>query len=399
MAAPTHRLVASHALAAVAMAMPWPALLAATWVVTGSEVWLGVVGAVRMAPYVGLSWLAGSLGDRLPRLRLLRAVTWLRAVLLTGCAVLLAADQVAAAVVVATLVVAVGTPAYPALAAAVPALAGRRSDQVTSLLVTAEVSAFVVGPAIGGLLLGPVGGLASVQLAAALAVGAALLLPGAGTGSGPTAAALPVRGLFRVVVRSPGAVRAMVAVAVVNAVEAALGLALFTLAVLSWRSGATDFGLATAALGFGALGAPVLHLLARGLGVAVLLTACGLVAVALSPSVVPALLPLALVGTAGTQVECEATAVLQREVPDRARAFALGLADTVMVSAAMVGAALAPWLAVLVGPRVLVLGLGLVALALLPLTRAAAVRRPSSEPYASYADRHPVPQPDRTPAG
>lgn len=399
MAAPTHRLVASHALAAVAMAMPWPALLAATWVVTGSEVWLGVVGAVRMAPYVGLSWLAGSLGDRLPRLRLLRAVTWLRAVLLTGCAVLLAADQVAAAVVVATLVVAVGTPAYPALAAAVPALAGRRSDQVTSLLVTAEVSAFVVGPAIGGLLLGPVGGVASVQLAAALAVGAALLLPSTGTGSAPAAAALPVRGLFRVVARSPGAVRAMVAVAVVNAVEAALGLALFTLAVLSWRSGATDFGLATAALGFGALGAPVLHLLARGFGVAVLLTACGLVAVALSPSVVPALLPLALVGTAGTQVECEATAVLQREVPDRARAFALGLADTVMVSAAMVGAALAPWLAVLVGPRVLVLGLGLVALALLPLTRTAAVRRPSSQSYPSYADPHPVPQPDRTPAG
>jgi MFS family permease len=54
----------------------------------------------------------------------------------------------------AVITVAVGTPAYPAAAAAMPSLAGRRSSQLTSFLVTAEVSAFVVGPALGGLLVG-----------------------------------------------------------------------------------------------------------------------------------------------------------------------------------------------------------------------------------------------------
>lgn len=243
-----------------------------------------------------------------------------------------------------------------------PALAGRRSEQVTSLLVTAEVNAFVVGPAVGGLLLGPLGGTASVA---------------------PTpVAAGRGHGLLADVTRAPGALRALVAVAVVNAVEAALGLALVTLTVVAWRSGETDYGLATAALGFGALAAPLLHRLARGFRVAVLLTGCALVAVALTPSVVPALLPLALDGTAGTQVECEATAVLQCDVPDRVRAFALGLADTVMVTAAMVGAALAPWLASAIGPRALVVLLAVATATLLPLTRI-----PASQPREALAVR------------
>jgi hypothetical protein len=69
------RLIASHTCAAIAMAMPWPALLVMTWSATHSELWLGVVGAARMAPYVVLSWLAGALGDRVPRLWLLRVST------------------------------------------------------------------------------------------------------------------------------------------------------------------------------------------------------------------------------------------------------------------------------------------------------------------------------------
>jgi hypothetical protein len=45
------------------------------------------------------------------------------------------------------------------------------------------------------------------------------------------------------------------------------------------------------------------------------------------------------------------TMVLQRDVPDSARAFALGLADTVMMSAALVGTGIAPFLASQLGPR------------------------------------------------
>jgi hypothetical protein len=87
--APVERLILAHGTASVAMALPWPALLVVTWSSTHSDVWLGVAGAARMAPYVALSRLAGALGDRMPRVRLLRVSTWLRAGLLIVAALLL----------------------------------------------------------------------------------------------------------------------------------------------------------------------------------------------------------------------------------------------------------------------------------------------------------------------
>ncbi len=346
------RLVASHALAAVAMAMPWPALLAATWSSTHSEIWLGVAGAARMAPYVALSWLAGTLGDRMPRLRLLRVATVTRALLLVGCAVLLGQGLVLAAVVAATLVVAVGTPAYPALAAAMPRLAGHRTEVVTGWLVTVEVAAFVVGPALGGLLLGPVGAGGTAVVAAVVGATAVVVLPGTAGDARPDAAGRqPAGAMVRQVAAAPGALRAVATVAGLNAVLAAAALGLLPLAMQQWDGGSGDFGLATAALGFGALAAPVLYRFAPGLRAAAALTATGLVGVALSPTMAAAVVPLALAGTAGTRVECAATAVIQHAVPDRVRAFALGMTDTAMVTAAMVAAAAAPWLAGALGPR------------------------------------------------
>jgi hypothetical protein len=79
--------------------------------------------------------------------------------------------------------------------------------------------------------------------------------------------------------------------------------------------------------------------------------AAGLLAAQLSPTLAVAVLPLALVGMAGTQVECAATGTIQRTVPDRVRAFALGVTDTAMVTAAMLAAVATPWLADLLGPR------------------------------------------------
>ena len=68
------------------------------------------------------------------------------------------------------------------------------------------------------------------------------------------------------------------------------------------------------------------------------------------PGMAAAAGPLAVAGASGTVVECVSTEVLQRSLPDRMRAFALGLADAVMVAAAMLGALVAPWLASMLGP-------------------------------------------------
>ena len=125
------------------------------WERAGDGWVLGVAGAARMLPYVALSWAAGRLADRYARDRIVRLTLLARLGLLFGVAAALAVGQTWLALVAATLAIAVATPAYPALAAAMPGLAGRQTERATSLLVTCEVASFVVGPALGGLLLAP----------------------------------------------------------------------------------------------------------------------------------------------------------------------------------------------------------------------------------------------------
>jgi len=81
------------------------------------------------------------------------------------------------------------------------------------------------------------------------------------------------------------------------------------------------------------------------------------------PGVAAAVGPLAVAGAAGTVVECVSTEVLQRSVPDRVRAFSLGLADSVMVLAAMIGALIAPSPASLMGAPALFAATGLILIA------------------------------------
>ena len=89
---------------------------------------------------------------------------------------------------------------------------------------------------------------------------------------------------------------------------------------------------------FGALAAPVLARLVRlsctrwlvVLGAAVLV-------VAFTPVPWSALPMLALVGATGVVIESLLTGTIQDAVPDRYRAGALGLADTIMVGACLVG--------------------------------------------------------------
>jgi MFS family permease len=354
---PGSRIVASHALAATAMSMPWPFLLAEVWSATGSDSWLGVTGAARMAPYVALSASAGIMADRFSRSSVLRWSTIARAGLLVAMAAALLGGQLALAVVLAVLTVAAGTPSYPAAVAALPGLAGPRTARLTSLLVTAEVAAFVVGPAVGGLLLGLSDGRWSIVLSAGLALAAWPLLRGVRAPRGSVAGSAPTVGRLSTVLQAPGVPVAVALVALDNLVESAASIGLLTLSHEHWGTGNSGFGIATAALGFGALAAPLFGTFLRMRG-ALLVSGTGLALSGALPSAVAAAGPLAVAGASGTVVECSCTEVLQRSVPDRARAFALGLADAIMVLAAMLGALIAPGLASRVGPVPLFLGLG-----------------------------------------
>ncbi len=359
---PGSRLLISHALAATAMATPWPLLLTQVWTATQDELFLGLAGAARMLPYVLLSPFAGILADRMRRSTVLRWSTATRAVSLAACALALLAGRVDLGVFFATLTVALGAPAYPAAVAAMPQLAGARTGRVTSLLVTAEAAAFVVGPAVGGLLLSAGWGMSALGLSLAATAAAWLLLRRLHTQTAVQTSVTPSAGRLRTVLGAPGVAAAIAVVACMNFVEAFVAVSLLGMSYETWLQGDSGYGIAIAALGFGSLAAPLL-ILRFGLRGSLVLTATGFGAAGIAPTAAMAAAPLAVAGGAGTVVECVCTDVLQQAVPDRIRAFALGLADGVMVLAAMIGTLVAPFVVSVAGAPITFAGAGLLVLA------------------------------------
>ena len=372
MRAPT-RILVSHALAATAMGAAWPLLLAAVWAGTGSAWWLGAAGAARMAPYVLCSWWVGHFADRVSRSRIVLGTLVARVLLLAAGGLSLWADRLGLAVLFSALVVAAATPAYPALVAGLPAVPGARA-RTTEWLVTIEVCSFVVGPAIGGLLLGV------PELVIPLATGATAVawllmrgvdLPAPGRAPGRTRT-----GWRAVLAASPQARRTLGLLAMINFVLAGVGIALLPMATDDWSapwSTEAAFGIGTAVLGFGALGAPLLLRLGRGpvrrtlCGLA--LMAGGIVLLGLAPAAVVALPALGLIGAAAVHAEGNATRHLQDLIPDDSRASVFGLGDTAMVGAALAGSLAAPPLAEIVGARVLLVAVALALVAMSGLIR------------------------------
>lgn len=399
------RLLVAHGLSAIALGVAWPALMVAVWAQTHSAAWLGIAGAARMAPYVLLSWLAGRYADRYPRRLMVRGSLVGRLVLLTGMAVALAGGSAGIAVAFASLAVAAGTPAYPALAAEMPSLAGTANETATGVLVTCEVAAFFVGPALGGALLGVgltmhAGWIAVATTATALALVVPVTWVRVGAGTRPTTSTAGGRTSVVALLRvDRAALAAMVALVVNNAVGGAVAIGLLPLARDGWSAGPSGYGVGTAALGLGALAVPLLlhrtGLSARSARWAALAMAGTLGAVAMSTHVGWAVVPLVVAGAAAVYIEAVATGVLQERAPDSARSSVLGLADSLMVAAAALSSAVTPWLAGLVGARALLVVWALSAAAMLALFPS--VREVGRATAAARVDRR-VPA-QRSPAG
>jgi MFS family permease len=394
--APVHRLLLSHAMASLGMSLSWPLLLVLVWERVGGtphgDLVLGLAGAARMLPYVLLSWATGMLADRFRRDRLLHATLASRTVLLGVSAIAVALDSLLVAVLAAGLAVACGTPAYPALAAAMPGVAGASRRRATELLVTIEVASFVVGPAVGGLLLGPATRELVPLLAVCVTVLAAVPLQGIRLSRpvrGPAVARRTAAGPLSALRASGPATRAVEVAGLLNAVASALVLALIPIAESSWRGGAADYGLAAGMFGFGALAAPALWRLGSTttsrarLGLVVL--GGSLVVVPLAPAVGGAVAPLLVAGAATVHIEGALTETIQDAVPDDQRAGILGLTDSVMVAAALLASLVTPTLASVVGARPLVAGLALTcaAAAALPAARRHRHRQRQPQPVVS----------------
>jgi hypothetical protein len=165
---------------------------------------------------------------------------------------------------------------------------------------------------------------------------------------------------------APAARKAIAVMAATNFVIALVAVALLPLAIQGWSSDAAGYGLATGVLGFAAFGAPLLRRLGRtpehSIRWGLLLLALGLALVVPVPSVGWALAPLALAGAATVSIEAGATAVLQEHVRDEVRATVLGINDTVIIAAALVGSLVAPVAVELLGGGWLLGGLAVIVL-------------------------------------
>jgi transmembrane secretion effector len=382
---PVGRLLTAYGCGALATGLPWPLLLVLVWDQYGDGphgAWaVGLAGAARMAPYVVLSWAVGSLGDHVRRDRLVRVTMVLRLAFLALGVLAVADEQVGLGILGVALAVTAGTPTYPAIAASMPRLAGLGRARATELLVTIEVGSWVVGPALGGLLLTSPLRSWTLVVSVALAGLACLLATGISLPGPVERAPDAVAGMLRAVVRCRPAVGALALAGLLNLVVTVTGIALLPLSMGAWGTGDSGFGTATACLGFGALGAPALaRLVTASVTGRLLALAAVVVLVAASPVQWPALPLLALAGATGVVLESHATGTLQRVVPDRYRAGALGLADTVMVGACLIGSLVAPALTRLTGARPALLLVALVAV--LPVL---AVRLlPSGRPVTAY---------------
>lgn len=363
----TRRVIASHAIAALAVALPWPLLLVMVVERTHDPLLLGLVGAARMLPYVLLSWATARLADAMRRDLIVRVTLVVRAALMLVAALAVVTDHVWVAVAACTLTVAVGTPAYPAQVAAMPGIAGAQRLRATDLLVTIEVAAFVVGAATGGLLLHPatrdlLPWVPLVMTLAALAMICRVSMPAPRRRPGQERRPSPYAALRA----APQACRAITVMAAINFVIALLAIALVPLALDSWSSDAAGYGLATGVLGFAAFGAPLLRRIGRSpehsIRWSLLLLAGGLLLVVPAPSLGWSLAPLALAGAAAVSVEAGATAVLQEHVGDEVRATVLGITDTVIITAALAGSLVAPVAVNLVGGAVLLGAMALIIL-------------------------------------
>jgi MFS family permease len=151
------RLWAGQTLSGLGSQMTLVAVLFQVWDTTGSAVWTGLVGMAQAVPLMAFGLFAGALVDRHDRRRLYLAAKWGQA----GCSVLLAAQAVLWPLPVAGLLAIV---AVQGSFGAAGGPAGRTflsrllpPEQLGAGLALARISfqgAMLVGPALGGLVVG-----------------------------------------------------------------------------------------------------------------------------------------------------------------------------------------------------------------------------------------------------
>ncbi|HAF09723.1 MAG TPA: hypothetical protein DCK98_06535 [Chloroflexi bacterium] len=310
------------------IAMPYE-----VYVRTGSTFAVGLLALVQVASLLGLSLPGGALADTLDRRRILvvtqAALAAFTVLLLAGSrdpATPLWTVYLAAFVIAATIAI-----ARPAQKAALFTIVTReRLNSAVALDQTANQLASVLGPALGGILIGTIGLPAAYALAAAsflcLGVAALLIRQSLAAGTAGLSRLRAIREGVTYVRRTP--VVASTMVMDFTAMLFGFPVALFPALALSvFGVGAPGLGLLVSAIAIGALIASVLSgpltaMRHKGVGVTVLFATWG-TAIALfglaTFSFPLALLFLAIAGAADIAAAVLRASIVQSTIPDNMR--------------------------------------------------------------------------------
>ncbi len=338
------------------------ALLVLIWNELGDPLALGIIGAARIVPYILLSVPAGIVADRFDRRLILLTTDIARGLIMLAMAGLVIANAPTLAIIALAILATCFSAFFsPTIGAYLPALVDDEAElgPANSAWSSLDNLAFFIGPAFAAVLLG----LGSLELAFvlnALTFGFVAIVLLRLPSNRPNRAASPESGGEGVAPAKSGVrqalgpiARPVAGLALINAADGfvfgGLGVITVVLAVDVFRVGEAGTGLLNAAIGVGGIvgalvaGALVLR---RRLGppllIGALVLAAGTAVIGLVVSFPIALLAIAVASAGALVLEIVATTLLQRIVPDNVRGRALGIVETVSVTAYAAGSFIVP---------------------------------------------------------
>jgi len=372
--------------------LAWGAAITAEWAYfvalgvfaydAGGASAVGLAGLIRLLPAALVAPSAASLGDRIPRERLLVGAALLGAVALAASSVAAFVGSEAGVYACAALVGISSTLIRPTLQAILPSLTRTPEELVASNAATSTVESLgtLVGPLVAGVLVEQARiGVTFAVAAGVLAVGVVLLLgvhsEGGVTGRSPSRGRLGYA--WRTVRQHTGAPVVVTLMVAQAFVRGCLNVLIVVAAFQLLDGSGGTVGLLTAAIGAGGvIGAIVCSTLgsarlARVFALSLLGWGLPIVLVAPSPQLVAALFLMGVVGAANSVEDVAGFTLLQRAIRDDALSGVLGLIWGAAMGALALGSVLAPVLVRELGARAAFVIVGL----LLPVLTIAGFRR------------------------
>jgi MFS family permease len=349
----------------------------------GGATSVGIAGLVRLLPAAVIAPFASSLADRFRRERFLLVVAMLGAIALIASSAGAISGERFVVFAAAAVVGICSTLFRPALQAILPSLARTAGDLIAANGATSTIESLgtLAGPLAAGLLvaLADVGAVFAAG-AVALLVAAALLL-GVSVEGHVAARESRVdhtlwRG-FRAIGETPRARLLVGLIAAQTFVRGCLNVLIVVTAYQVLRHGPSAVGYLTAAVGAGGLIGALRAVSLRGerlgppFGWALVCWGLPIMLIAPLPSLVPAVILLAVVGAANSIEDVAGFTLLQRTVPDEVLARVLGVTWGLAMGAVAIGSLIAPLVLRLLGLRHAFLAVG----AILPVLVLVSYRR------------------------